>query len=384
MSDNNVVAPSLGALRRRHSSKWRRFEADVLPMHVAEMDFQIADSIRNLIVEMAQESDLGYLGPVPEVAAAFAGFAKKRWNWNVDTAQVKMATDVGVAAVEIFRTLGRPGDQVVVNPPVYGSFYNWIKEAKLEQVDVPLVRTDQTWQLDLNALEAAFAAGAKFYLLCHPHNPVGKIYSLEELQAIAELAHNYGVTVVSDEIHAPLTYAGETFVPYLNAGEAAAKTGIIITSSSKAWNTAGLKAAILVSADEAMAQRLSKLQPDMHWRTSLIGAFAMAEAFTNGLTWIDSAVRTIEANLAFMSQQVAAKLPQIIISSPQNSYLAWWDVSALNLGDDPAATILAKARVAVVAGTDLGAGYGQFVRFNFGTSRANIEAAIDAIAAIQK
>jgi cystathionine beta-lyase len=114
-------------------------------MHVAEMDFQIADSIRNVIVEMAQSSDLGYLGPVPEVAEAFAGFAKRRWNWTVDTAQVKMATDVGVAAVEIFRTLGAPGDKVIVNPPVYGSFYHWIEEAKLEQVDVPLIRTDRTY-----------------------------------------------------------------------------------------------------------------------------------------------------------------------------------------------------------------------------------------------
>lgn len=384
MSDNNVVAPSLSALRRRHSSKWRRFAADVLPMHVAEMDFQIAESIRNVIVEMAQTSDLGYLGPVPEVAEAFAGFAKRRWNWTVDTTQVKMATDVGVAAVEIFRTLGNPGDKVVVNPPVYGSFYHWIEEAKLEQVDVPLVRTNQTWQLDLNALEAAFADGAKFYLLCHPHNPVGKIYSLEELQAIATLAEKYGVTVVSDEIHAPLTFAGETFVPFLNAGEAAAKTGIIITSSSKAWNTAGLKAAILISQDAAMAEKLAKLQPDMHWRTSLIGAFAMAEAFTNGLTWIDSAVSAIEANFAFMSAKVAEKLPSVVVAQPQNSYLAWWDVSALNLGENPAATILAKAKVAVVPGTDLGANYGQYIRFNFGTSQANIEAAIDAIAAIKR
>ena len=383
MSDSNVVAPSLSALRRRHSSKWRRFTADVLPMHVAEMDFQIADSIRNVIVEMAQSSDLGYLGPVPEVAEAFAGFAKRRWNWSVDTAQVKMATDVGVAAVEIFRTLGAPGDKVVVNPPVYGSFYHWIEEAKLEQVDVPLARTDRTWQLDLNALEVAFADGAKFYLLCHPHNPVGKIYSLEELQAIAVLAEKYGVIVISDEIHAPLTYAGETFVPYLNAGEAAAKTGIIITSSSKAWNTAGLKAAIIVSHDDAMAARLSKLQPDVHWRTSILGAFAMAEAYTNGVTWIDSAIQTIESNYAFMSAQVAEKLPSVVVAQPQNSYLSWWDVTALNLGENPAATILAKAKVAVVPGTDLGAGYGQFIRFNFGTSQANIEAAIDAIAVIR-
>jgi cystathionine beta-lyase len=289
---------------------------------------------------------------------------------------------VGVAAVEIFRTLGKPGDKVVVNPPVYGSFFHWIEEAELEQVDVPLVQTGDTWQLDLNALEQAFAAGAKFYLLCHPHNPVGKIFSLEELQAIAALAETYGVTVVSDEIHAPLSYAGEKFVPYLNAGQAAAKTGIIITSSSKAWNTAGLKAAIIVSHDAEMAQRLSKLQPDMHWRTSLIGSFAMATAFEEGGTWLDSAVHTIEANFAFMSDQLAQKLPSVQVAKPQNSYLSWWDVSSLGLGSKPAEVILERAKVAVVPGTDLGAGYEQFVRFNFGTSRENIVAAIDAIAAI--
>lgn len=382
MSDSNVAAASLEILRNRHSSKWRRFAADVLPMHVAEMDFQVAQPIRNTISKMVDESDLGYLGPMPEVGLAFAGFAAKRWGWQVDPAQVKMATDVGVAAVEIFRTLGKPGDKVVVNPPVYGSFFHWIEEARLEQVDVPLVQTGDSWQLDLNALEQAFAAGAKFYLLCHPHNPVGKIYSLEELQAIATLAETYGVTVVSDEIHAPLTYAGEKFVPYLNAGQAAAKTGIIITSSSKAWNTAGLKAAIIVSHDAEMAQRLSKLQPDLHWRTSLIGAFAMATAFEEGGTWLDSAVHTIEANFAFMSDQLAQKLPSVQVAKPQNSYLSWWDVSSLGLGSKPAEVILERAKVAVVPGTDLGAGYEQFVRFNFGTSRENIVAAIDAIAAI--
>lgn len=382
MSDSNVAAASLEILRNRHSSKWRRFAADVLPMHVAEMDFQVAQPIRNTISKMVDESDLGYLGPMPEVGLAFAGFAAKRWGWQVDPAQVKMATDVGVAAVEIFRTLGKPGDKVVVNPPVYGSFFHWIEEARLEQVDVPLVQTGDSWQLDLNALEQAFAAGAKFYLLCHPHNPVGKIYSLEELQAIATLAETYGVTVVSDEIHAPLTYAGEKFVPYLNAGQAAAKTGIIITSSSKAWNTAGLKAAIIVSHDAEMTQRLSKLQPDMHWRTSLIGAFAMATAFEEGGTWLDSAVHTIEANFAFMSDQLAQKLPSVQVAKPQNSYLSWWDVSSLGLGSKPAEVILERAKVAVVPGTDLGAGYEQFVRFNFGTSRENIVAAIDAIAAI--
>ena len=381
MSDSNVVAPSLSALRRRHSSKWRRFAADVLPMHVAEMDFQIADSIRNVIVEMAQSSDLGYLGPVPEVAEAFAGFAKRRWNWTVDTAQVKMATDVGVAAVEIFRTLGSPGDKVVVNPPVYGSFYHWIEEAILEQVDVPLVRTDRTWQLDLNALEAAFAAGAKFYLLCHPHNPVGKIYSLEELQAIAALAEKYGVTVVSDEIHAPLTFESKHFVPYLRVSDAARETGVCITAASKSFNLAGLKASVIVTDSSAMNERLSKLPAALHWRSGLLGAFAMGEAFSNGQDWLDDAIAANLASRTLLLLLLSEHLPSVKTWLPEAGYLAWLDVSALNLGDNPAAKLLAEQKVAFVPGTDHGSDYVNFVRINFACHQDSLERAITALAA---
>ena len=157
-------------------------------MHVAEMDFQVAEPIQAVLTEMIQHSDLGYLGPVPEVAEAFAEFAAARWNWPVDTKQVKMATDVGVAAVEIFRALGKPGDQVVINTPVYSAFFGWLAETHLTPIDVPLVQNGSGWLLDLEELEQAFADGAKFYLLCHPHNPLGKVFSRDELTAVAALA----------------------------------------------------------------------------------------------------------------------------------------------------------------------------------------------------
>ena len=381
MSDSQVIAANIQELRQRHSSKWRRFAPDVLPMHVAEMDFQIAEGIRDVIVDFTNRSDLGYLGPVPEVAESFVAFAAKRWGWVVDAKQIKLATDVGVAAVEVFRALGKPGDQVVVNTPVYSAFFGWIAETKLSQVDVPLIQNGTDWSLDLDGLEKAFAAGAKFYLLCHPHNPLGKVYSRAELTAIAALAVKYDVIVISDEIHGPLTYAGVDFTPYLACGADAEATGIVITSASKSWNLAGLKAAILVTQSAAMATKVSVLPPDMHWRTSILGAFAMAEAFSNCSDWLDAANLQNQSSRDLLTNLIAEQLPTVEYWIPEAGYLAWLDLSPLGLGANPAAKILDQQKVAFVAGVDLGAAYDQFIRINFACHPDSLRKAISAIAA---
>ena len=251
MPDSQTQTPELSELYSRHSSKWRRFNADVLPMHVAEMDFAIAEPVRELIARMAHESDLGYLGPVPEVARAFEGFARDRWGWQIHKAELKIATDVGVATVEYLRANLEPGARVIVNSPVYSGFYEWLKELKIEPVDVPLAHTEAGWRLDLEGLEQAFKAGHLTLLLCNPHNPVGRAFDRDELTALAALAKRYDATVISDEIHAPLTY-GE-FTPYLSCGPDAEDTGVVITSSSKSFNLAGLKAALLITQGLRMA-----------------------------------------------------------------------------------------------------------------------------------
>ncbi|MFM7014479.1 MAG: aminotransferase class I/II-fold pyridoxal phosphate-dependent enzyme, partial [Actinomycetota bacterium] len=225
----------------RTSSKWRRFEPDVLPMHVAEMDFEVADEIRELLSSMVQRSDLGYLGPVPEAADAFGDFARRRWNWEIDPSGFRIATDVGVAAVELLRILTKPGDQVLVNFPVYSSFQGWLKEVGAKPFDVPLLRVGNSWRLDVPGIERAFQQGVKVYLLCSPQNPVGLIHSEQDLREIAALAKKYDAVVISDEIHAPLAW--EPFTPFLALVEVAEAGGITISSSAKAVNTAGLKAA---------------------------------------------------------------------------------------------------------------------------------------------
>lgn len=377
---NQIVTP-LAELKKRSSSKWRRFAPDVLPMHVAEMDYEVAENIKQLLIEKVANSDLGYTGPMPEVSEGFVKFADRLWGWQVDAKQVRLSTDVGVSAVEIFRALGTKGDKVVINSPVYHSFYDWVAEVEMVIQDVPLLPSESTWELDLAGLEDAFKTGAKFYLICNPHNPLGKIFTQAELIAIADLAKKYQVTVISDEIHAPLSFDSKNFVPYLRVSDAARETGVCITAASKSFNLAGLKASVIVTDSATMNEKLSKLPAALHWRSGLLGAFAMGEAFSNGQAWLDAAIAANLASRSLLVGLLAEHLPQVKTWIPEAGYLAWLDVSALSLGENPAATLLNEQRVAFVPGTDHGSEYVNFVRINFACHPDSLERAVKALAA---
>ena len=384
MSDHSVSAPNLAELQSHRSEKWRGFAADVLPLPVAEMDFPVAQPIRDLLTEMISKSDLGYLGSIPELGQGFAQFAGRRWNWEVDPLQVRAATDVGVAVVEVLRVFTNPGDSILVNSPVYQNFYNWINETKLNLVDVPFERTgDESanpWQINWNGIEKAYAAGLKVHLLCSPHNPLGRIYTKEELLRIVALAKRYDVLVISDEIHAPLTFKGNTFVPMLSLGADAESVSVTVTAASKGWNIAGLKCAIIVSQNELINTRLATMPMAVHFRASLLGGFATAIAFAEGEIWLDSVIENLDHNRHMLKDLLNSQLPSVRYHIPDNSYLGWLDLEALNLGEDPSVTLLEKGRVAFNAGHIYGKQCSQYVRFNFATSPTIITEAVHRIA----
>ena len=385
MTDKDVQAPSLADLLLHRSEKWRAFDRDVLPLPVAEMDFPVADSIRNVLAQMVAQSDLGYLGAVPELATGFAHFAQVRWNWSVDTTQLRVAADVGVAVVEVLRVFTQPGDTILINSPVYQNFYNWINETKLTKIDVPFTRTgsesdtENPWQIDLDAIEKVYAAGLKVHLICSPHNPLGRIYSNDELSRIADMAKEYGVLVISDEIHAPLTFNNHRFTPFLTLSDAAREVGIVVTAASKGWNIAGLKCAVIITQNEKLKLKLNELPIAVHFRASILGAFASAAAFADGGVWLDTVIAQLDHNRFLIRDLLSAKLPSIKYHIPQNSYLAWLDMSSLNLGENPTITLLEKGRVAFNPGHTYGAQCAQYVRLNFATSPEIITEAIERI-----
>jgi cystathionine beta-lyase len=384
MSDQQFSAHNLVELHTHHSEKWRAFPQDVLPLPVAEMDFPVAEPIKAILTEMVAHSDLGYLGPIPELGLGFKKFAAERWNWKVDEKQVRAATDVGVAVVEILRVFTKPGDSILISSPVYHNFYTWINETKLTLVDVPFERTGNEdtnpWILNWDSIESAYASGLKVHLLCSPHNPLGFIYSEQDLRKIVALAKKYDVLVISDEIHAPLTFPGETFVPILSLGADAESVALCVTAASKGWNIAGLKCAIIISQNDEMNTELAKLAPAMHYRASLLGGFATAVAFAECEVWLDTVLAQLDQNRHLIKKLLAEKLPTVRYHIPQNSYLAWLDVESLNLGENPSVTLIEKGRVAFSPGHGFGKQCDQYVRLNFATSPEIITEAIDRIA----
>jgi len=384
MSDHQFSAHNLAELHTHRSEKWRGFPQDVLPLPVAEMDFPVAEPIRAVLAEMVAHSDLGYLGPIPELGLGFKKFAAERWNWTVDEKQVHVATDVGVAVVEILRVFTQPGDSILISSPVYHNFYTWINETKLTLVDAPFERTGDEatnpWVINWESIEKAYASGIKVHLLCSPHNPLGFIYTKQDLLRIVALAKKHSVLVISDEIHAPLTFPGETFVPILDLGSDAESVSVCVTAASKGWNIAGLKCAIIVSQNAEMNSKLSKLAPAMHYRASLLGGFATAVAFAEGGVWLDTVIAQLDHNRHLIKDLLAEKLQTVRYHIPQNSYLAWLDVESLNLGVDPSVTLIEKGRVAFNPGHAFGKQCDQYVRLNFATSPEIITEAIDRIA----
>ena len=371
---------SLELLKRRRSAKWATYPPDVLPAWVAETDFALALPIRETLLEAVSRDDTGYL-EASRLGAAFASFAAARFDWEVDPARVMLVPDVMSAVAELLRLLLADGEGYVITPPVYPPFFTVAAEIGRRVVEAPLHGADGGWRLDLEALESAFAGGARAFLLCHPHNPTGCSYTREELEAVSAIAAEYGATVISDEVHGPMTMPGIRHVPYVSLGEEAAAHGVVISSASKAFNVAGLKCAVIVSGSDEMHERLvSGLPKHLPYHTGHFGVLAALAAFEHGGEWLDALVTHLDRNRQALTELLGEHLPQVGYAEPEAGYLAWLDCRELGLGDDPAEVFLERGRVALSPGPAFGEPGRGFARLNIGTSRALVEEAVSRMA----
>jgi cysteine-S-conjugate beta-lyase len=365
-----LPVPPLDELRRRGSAKWRMHPADVLPMSIAEMDFGLAAPIAAALHAAVDRDDLGYADGFAELADAYAAFADATWGWAPATEHIRPVTDVGVGAVELLRALGVR--RVVISSPVYPPFADWVGESGAELVDAPL----HGGRLDLDRLDSALGAGGA-YLLCNPHNPTGTVHTAAELSALVEMAHAYGVTVLSDEIHAPLALSGAEVTPILTV-PGAAEVAIALTSASKTWNLAGLKCALMI-AEAPLAPTLDRLPPDSRWRVGILGVAGSVAAFRDGEPWRQRLLSTLDDRRSHFAALAAEHLPELRHTPGAATYLAW--LSYDGSGTDLAAAILEHGRVAVEPGERFGAGGAGHIRINLATSRDLIEQAVAGVRA---
>lgn len=365
-------------LAQRRSAKWTRFGPEVLPAWVAEMDFPLAPPVKAAVADALELDDLGYANPLLPggLHEAFAGFAERRWGWELDPAGVVPLVDGVAGLTELLRVLTEPGDSVIVSPPVYGPFFSIVRDAGRELAEVPLAGGRE---LDLEAIERSFAAGARALLLCNPQNPTGAVLTADCQRAIGDLAAGYGAWVLADEIHAPLVLGDAVHVPFPTTGANAGMRGIVVTSASKAFNVAGLKSALAVSTGEPARAAVERL-PEVARHPGHLGVIASVAAFAHGDAWLDSVRAVLEHNRDLLRELLAERLPEVGYAPPSAGYLAWLDFSALGLGDDPAEALRERGAVALSGGPWFGSGGEGRARLNFATSPALLERAVERIA----
>jgi cystathionine beta-lyase len=373
--DLNV--PGIDAMHRRAGAKWSAYDADVLSATIAEMDFPLAPPVAEALRDAIDRADLGYPAPAtPSLRQSFTRFAARRLNWTVDEEQIVLVPDVMIGLVELCRVIAAPGEAVAFATPAYPPFFSMLPEAGVKLIEIGLVADGS---LDLDALDAALAAGARALVLASPHNPTGRVLPRGELEAIAEMCAEHEAWVLADEIHGALILPGATHIPWLEVSDAARRWGISVTSASKAFNLAALKAALVVTADPA-ARAVVERVPSLHEHAGLLGVLAAEAAFDRGDEWLDAVIEQLAANRDQLARDLADKLPEVSWRPPHATYLAWLDCTGLGLGDEPAARFLADGRVALGPGLDYGAPGAGHVRVNFATSSALLSEAVARMA----
>ena len=368
--DFNAV--SLEALRRRRGYKWTRYPPDVLPAWVADMDFDMAGPIRDGLARMMEANDLGYPVKLPAsgLREAFAAFAARRFpGWEVAAERMIAIADVVQGIHLAIEAYTRPGDGVCTLTPVYPPFLQAVAETGRRLDACTMAAGEDRYEIDFDALRAAVDERTRLLLLCTPHNPLGRVFEREELEALAAFAIERDLVVVADEIHADIVYPGARHVPFSSLGPEVEARTLTMTSATKSFNIAGLRCAVVIFGSERLAERFDSWPERVRGAVSSFGLEASRIAWTECDEWLEALLAHLEGNRDYLHAFVAERLPGIRMKLPAATYLGWLDCRGFGLDPDPYHWFLDRARVGFNDGRDFGDGGEGHVRINFATSR---------------
>lgn len=376
------VALTEAVLRSGRSEKWRRVEPHMLPADVGEMDFAIAEPIRAALAQHCAAGEFNALPHANEVLAhTFAARMRTRFDWVVDTQLIHAFGDVVQGVYASVMTFSDPDDGVVVMTPSYAPLRDAVLQLKRRLLPLPMRDDGQRYTFDVDDLGALLSGGARLLLLCHPHNPTGRVFTHQELTSIAERAVAHDMVVVSDEIHAELVFAERAYRPFASLGPEIAARTVTLSSASKSFNLPGLRCALACFGSAALRQRFEQRVPSaLLGDPTPLGVHATVAAWSEGQAWLDAVRAQLAMGRNRLASVLAARLPEIRWHPPDATYFAWLDCEALQL-DMPAAQFFrSAARVALSPGEAFDARADHFVRLNFATSDVLLEAIVERMA----
>ncbi|OLF34459.1 aminotransferase class I/II [Psychrobacter sp. C 20.9] len=359
------------------SLKWH-YSDDTIPLWVADMDFKAAPPILNAIEQAVQHGILGYTKPTEALYDAIIEWHGSRYELPLAKENILFSPGVVPSLALMMNVFTEVGDAVLVNDPIYAPFMSKVEQNGRTLITSSLQESEGKYHLNLADIEAKIIEhDVKLYLLCNPHNPGGRVWTADELNAVLDLCKKYDVAIVSDEIHQDLTLRGHTFTPFLTLAQGYEHKVVSLTSMTKTFNIAGIKGSLIFAKDAALIEKIDAQQYlNDEYELNMFAYAAMHSAYREGGEWLAQLLAYIEDNIEFTLQFFAEHLPNIKVMRPEASYLIWLDCSAYSQDDEQLYDILRAAKVELNAGIKYGEEGHLKMRINVACPRMLLEAGL--------
>lgn len=367
---------------RRHteSDKWNTYDPDVLPLWVADMDFVSPEPVIRALQERVAHGVFGYPRQVPGLKGAVIDRLANLYGWQVEPDELVFIPGVVRGFYLACCAFLTPEQSVLVQTPVYQPILRAARTTGVTRQEMELTQLkDGSYSIDWDRFEEALTDQTRLFILCNPHNPVGRVYRRDELERMAEICLRRGVTICSDEIHAELVFTGHRHVPIAALDPEIARNTITLIAPSKTFNVPGLHCSVAVVQNSALRKKYLRASRGLVGGVNLLGMVAALAAYREGDEWLGQVMVYLANNRDFLAEYVRHELKGVSMTSPQGTYLAWLDCrqAAAGVDQDPHKFFLEQARVGLNDGRDFGQGGQGFVRLNFGCRRATLEEALE-------
>jgi cystathionine beta-lyase len=363
------------------SDKWRQYDPDVLPLWVADMDFPSPEAVIRALRERVEHGVFGYGCEPPEFRPLVVERLQTLYGWEVAPEALVFVPGIVAGFNVATHAVARPGEGVLAQTPVYTPILDAPGNAGCTLDEMELTRQpDGRYVIDFDAFVAAITAKTRIFILCNPHNPVGRVFQRDELERMAEICLRHDVVICSDEIHCDLIYPGYKHLPIASLHPEIGQRTITLMAPSKTFNIAGLHCSVAIIENKELRKRYKAAKGGMVPRLDILGYIAGMAAYRDGQPWLDQVLDYLEANLDLLCSFVENELPGISMWRPEGTYLAWLDCRRAGIRGNAHKFFLQQAKVALNDGASYGKGGEGFVRLNFGCPRSTLAEALERMA----
>jgi cystathionine beta-lyase len=359
------------------SIKWQRYGNEVIPLWVADMDFVSPEPIVKALHERVDHRVFGYAGPGEELISVIQERLKKLYRWDVLAEHIVFVPGVVTGLNLAYQLFADPGDGILVQPPVYSHFITDPVIRSRTLVDPPLIKKGNTYEIDFDTFEKTITSRTRIYVLCNPHNPVGRVFRTDELERLADICIRNNILICADEIHCDLLYPGYQHIPIATLGNEVAERTITFMSPSKTFNLAGLKCSFAIISNPLLREAWVRGSEGLIPHVNIMGLTAALAGFKDGQDWLDQCLSYLRSNRDFLVEYVREKLPSISMTRMEGTYLAWLDCTKSGIRGNPFYFFLREGKVALNDGAECGKGGEGFVRLNFACPRKTLVDALE-------